>query len=69
VDWVNAMDRDNVVEKGKAFMKAIYKHNLLMNEAREAKGCDRHLLGLYCIAMEAGLPIPQLFNDPSYTKR
>jgi len=56
-------------EKRNLLKKAIKKHNLLMDEAKEARGCDRHLFGLYCVAMEAGLPIPELFDDPAYTKR
>lgn len=32
-------------------------------------GFDRHLLGLYLIAKEEGLPNPDLYNDPLYTKR
>ena len=32
-------------------------------------GCDRHLLGLYLIAMEQGMDIPQIFMDPAFVKR
>ena len=32
-------------------------------------GFDRHLLGLYLIAKEEGLPVPDLFTDPLYAKR
>lgn len=32
-------------------------------------GFDRHLLGLYLIAKEEGLPTPELFMDPLYVKR
>lgn len=32
-------------------------------------GFDRHLLGLYLIAKEEGLPVPELYTDPLYAKR
>lgn len=32
-------------------------------------GFDRHLLGLSLIAKEEGLPIPELFTDPVFSKR
>lgn len=32
-------------------------------------GFDRHLLGLYLVAREEGLPTPELFLDPLYAKR
>lgn len=48
---------------------AAQRHDDLMKQAREAMGCDRHLFGLYCIAEENGLPIPDLFTDASYSKR
>uniref|UniRef100_A0A9R1SBP7 Peroxisomal carnitine O-octanoyltransferase n=2 Tax=Cyprinus carpio TaxID=7962 RepID=A0A9R1SBP7_CYPCA len=44
------------------------KHNKLMAEAQDGKGFDRHLLGLYLIAKEEGLPVPELYMDPLYTK-
>lgn len=39
-----------------------------MNEARKGKGFDRHLFGLWCIARENGLPIPEFYDDPLYAK-
>ncbi|XP_052770762.1 peroxisomal carnitine O-octanoyltransferase-like [Mya arenaria] len=50
------------------YKKAAMKHNRLMAEATENKGCDRHLLGLQVLAIEGGLPMPQLYTDPSYIK-
>lgn len=32
-------------------------------------GCDRHLLGLYVVATESGMPLPDIFKDPSWIKR
>lgn len=49
--------------------RAVKRHYELMKEAREGRGCDRHLFGLYCLAMESGIEVPQLFSDPSYFKR
>lgn len=38
-----------------------------MNEARKGNGIDRHLFGLWCVAQEKNLPIPELYDDPLYT--
>ncbi|XP_029306512.1 peroxisomal carnitine O-octanoyltransferase isoform X1 [Cottoperca gobio] len=70
VNWCKAMmdptcDAD---AKRKAMLVAFNKHNKLMTEAQEGKGFDRHLLGLYLIAKEEGLPTPELFMDPLYAK-
>uniref|UniRef100_A0A8C1D0Y3 Peroxisomal carnitine O-octanoyltransferase n=1 Tax=Cyprinus carpio carpio TaxID=630221 RepID=A0A8C1D0Y3_CYPCA len=55
-------------EKRQALNAAFSKHNKLMAEAQDGKGFDRHLLGLYLIAKEEGLPVPELYMDPLYTK-
>ncbi|KAG7233050.1 hypothetical protein INR49_007529 [Caranx melampygus] len=70
VNWCKAMmdSTCDVNVKRKAMLLAFNKHNKLMAEAQEAKGFDRHLLGLYLIAKEAGLPTPELFMDPLYAK-
>lgn len=52
----------------RALQLAMKKHNSLMGEAQNGKGFDRHLLGLYLIANEEGLPTPDLFTDPLYAK-
>lgn len=36
--------------------------------ARDGKGIDRHLFGLWCAAFERNEEIPELFDDPLYTK-
>nr|XP_046188407.1 peroxisomal carnitine O-octanoyltransferase-like isoform X3 [Oncorhynchus gorbuscha] len=54
--------------KRKALLLAFNKHNKLMAEAQNGKGFDRHLLGLYLIAKEEGLLMPDLFTDPLYSK-
>ncbi|KAJ1522943.1 hypothetical protein ONE63_002082 [Megalurothrips usitatus] len=68
--WIRAMldDKRQAEEKVKLLRIAAKKHDDLMREAREGQGCDRHLFGLYCIAEENGMPIPELFQDPSYVK-
>ncbi|KAI1885482.1 hypothetical protein AGOR_G00204150 [Albula goreensis] len=68
--WCQAMvDPAIAVEtKRKRLLAAFAKHNKLMGEAQNGKGFDRHLLGLYLIAKEEGLPVPDLFNDPLYAK-
>uniref|UniRef100_A0A8C5AM19 Peroxisomal carnitine O-octanoyltransferase n=1 Tax=Gadus morhua TaxID=8049 RepID=A0A8C5AM19_GADMO len=42
--------------------------NKLMALAQNGEGFDRHLLGLYLVAKEEGLPTPHLFRDPLYAK-
>ncbi|XP_067366387.1 peroxisomal carnitine O-octanoyltransferase isoform X1 [Channa argus] len=70
VNWCKAMmdPTCDVDAKRKAMLQAFSKQNKLMAEAQEGKGFDRHLLGLYLIAKEEGLPTPELFIDPLYTK-
>ncbi|XP_062841936.1 peroxisomal carnitine O-octanoyltransferase isoform X1 [Trichomycterus rosablanca] len=58
----------SVEEKRQALLRAFNKHNKLMDEAQKGKGFDRHLLGLYLIAKEEGLPVPELYTDPLYSK-
>ncbi|KAI3360493.1 hypothetical protein L3Q82_002379 [Scortum barcoo] len=68
--WCKAMmdPASDVNAKRKAMVQAAHKHNKLMIEAQEGKGFDRHLLGLYLIAKEEGLPTPEIFTDPIYAK-
>ena len=54
-------------EKRQALKKAIQTHNRLMNEARQGRGCDRHLFGLASMAQEDGRAMPDLFKDPAFT--
>ncbi|XP_013103640.2 peroxisomal carnitine O-octanoyltransferase isoform X2 [Stomoxys calcitrans] len=51
-----------------AFRKAVNHHNHMMNEARKGHGVDRHLFGLWCIAYENKMDIPDFFSEPMYTK-
>lgn len=43
--------------------RSVEKFQTLMNEATNGQGCDRHLLGLYLIAMLEDKKIPELFDD------
>ncbi|XP_059909782.1 peroxisomal carnitine O-octanoyltransferase-like isoform X6 [Gadus macrocephalus] len=68
--WCQAMTDPTCTEdvKRKALLKAFNKHNKLMALAQNGEGFDRHLLGLYLVAKEEGLPTPHLFRDPLYAK-
>nr|XP_033945490.1 peroxisomal carnitine O-octanoyltransferase isoform X3 [Pseudochaenichthys georgianus] len=69
VNWCKAM-MDPSCDAGsrrKAMLAAFNMHNNLMVEAQDGQGFDRHLLGLYLIAREEGLPTPDLFMDPLYS--
>ncbi|KAK7872854.1 hypothetical protein R5R35_006725 [Gryllus longicercus] len=70
VDWVTAMlDTHRSAADKKALLKrAIQRHDQLMTEAKGNAGCDRHLFGLYCLAVEEGLPIPDFYSQPAYLK-
>ncbi|KAK6490777.1 peroxisomal carnitine O-octanoyltransferase [Huso huso] len=70
VEWCKAMldPTLNTEKRRQRLLSAVAKHNTLMNEAQNGKGFDRHLLGLYLIAQEEGLPVHDLYNDPAYTK-
>lgn len=56
------------IELLKLFKKACGKHDLLMNEARDNSGCDRHLLGLMLTAKSLNLDLPEIFTDASWKK-
>ncbi|CAF4053988.1 unnamed protein product [Rotaria sp. Silwood2] len=50
------------------FLNAMKAHRQYTNDAINAKGIDRHLLGLRLIAMENNLPKPALYNHISYKR-
>ncbi|XP_075211497.1 carnitine O-octanoyltransferase isoform X2 [Lycorma delicatula] len=70
VNWVKAMvdETKNATEKASLLKLAIKRHVKLLKDAENNAGCDRHLFGLQCVAMENSIPMPQLFTDPSYFK-
>lgn len=70
LEWSKAMcdKKTSVQTKYNLYIKAANKHNKLMSEAQENQGCDRHLLGLYILAREQGIDMPQIFTDSAYSK-
>ncbi|XP_041478460.1 peroxisomal carnitine O-octanoyltransferase-like isoform X2 [Lytechinus variegatus] len=69
IDWCKAM-LDSQAESShqlSLLRRAHDKHNTLMTEAASGQGIDRHLLGLYILSQELGLPVPDLFTDKAYT--
>lgn len=52
----------------KLFKRAVDTHTQLQVSAREGKGVDRHMFGLWCAAYTNGEDIPELYDDPLYTK-
>ncbi|CAD7085804.1 unnamed protein product [Hermetia illucens] len=53
------------VERLKNAVKAHRDYTLM---ALQGKGVDRHLLGLKLMAIENGLPIPDLYNTPAFKR-
>ncbi|XP_075171733.1 peroxisomal carnitine O-octanoyltransferase isoform X2 [Anomaloglossus baeobatrachus] len=70
VSWCRAMldPASTRAHRQELMLKAFAKHNKMMNECQLGKGFDRHLLGLLLIAKEEGLSVPELYNDPAFTK-
>ncbi|XP_071504219.1 peroxisomal carnitine O-octanoyltransferase-like [Diadema antillarum] len=69
IDWCKAMQDTAVDASTKlALLRTAHdRHIALMIEAATGQGTDRHLLGLYLISQEMGLPVPELFMDKAYT--
>lgn len=53
----------NQVQLYQLLRKSVNKFQNVMDEASQARGCDRHLLGLYLTAILKGEKIPELFED------
>ncbi|XP_073533537.1 peroxisomal carnitine O-octanoyltransferase isoform X2 [Phyllobates terribilis] len=70
VNWCRSMldPASTRAQRQELMLKAFAKHNKMMNECQVGKGFDRHLLGLLLIAKEEGLAVPELYNDPAFTK-
>uniref|UniRef100_A0A8C0J1V5 Peroxisomal carnitine O-octanoyltransferase n=1 Tax=Chelonoidis abingdonii TaxID=106734 RepID=A0A8C0J1V5_CHEAB len=70
VEWCKSMLDPSCSshKRQQQMLKAFAKHNKMMKECENGKGFDRHLLGLLLIAKEEGLPVPELFSDPAFTK-
>ncbi|XP_017376967.1 peroxisomal carnitine O-octanoyltransferase-like [Cebus imitator] len=70
VRWCQSMQDPSTTlhEQQQKMLQAFAKHNKMMKDCSAGKGFDRHLLGLSLIAKEEGLPVPELFTDPLFTK-
>lgn len=70
VNWCRSMldPASTQAQRQELMLKAFAKHNKMMSECQTGKGFDRHLLGLLLIAKEQGLAVPELYNDPAFTK-
>lgn len=70
VRWCQSMQDPSasVLEKQQKMLQAFAKHNKMMKDCSTGKGFDRHLLGLSLIAKEEGLPVPELFTDPLFSR-
>ncbi|XP_035777858.1 peroxisomal carnitine O-octanoyltransferase-like [Anopheles albimanus] len=71
VRFIEAMEKgtdEPISNRAKLFRAAANRQMELMNEARKGNGIDRHLFGLWCVAHENGIPIPELYDDPLYAK-
>ncbi|KAM8715751.1 hypothetical protein ACLKA7_002747 [Drosophila subpalustris] len=58
----------SVKEKAALLREAVVGHQKYARLALQGLGVDRHLLGLKMMAQENGLPIPEFYSSPGYTK-
>ncbi|EDL84313.1 carnitine O-octanoyltransferase, isoform CRA_a [Rattus norvegicus] len=70
VRWCQSMQDPSasLLERQQKMLDAFAKHNKMMRDCSHGKGFDRHLLGLLLIAKEEGLPVPELFEDPLFSR-
>ncbi|MBZ3872666.1 Peroxisomal carnitine O-octanoyltransferase [Sciurus carolinensis] len=70
VSWCQSMQdpSTSLLERQEKMLQAFAKHNKMMKDCSAGKGFDRHLLGLLLIAKEEGLPVPELFTDPLFSR-
>lgn len=70
ITWVQSMldPASSMKTRLQLLKRAIDKHSILMREAQKNEGCDRHLLGLYVLSVEMGLPLPSIYQDPAWIK-
>ncbi|XP_020843150.1 peroxisomal carnitine O-octanoyltransferase isoform X1 [Phascolarctos cinereus] len=68
VEWCRAMEDPSASlhERQQKMLQAFAKHGKMMKECSSGRGFDRHLLGLFLIAREEGLPTPELYTDPLF---
>lgn len=65
-DLVKFIDQNRATRPRQAYellKRSVDRFQQLMGEASNGNGCDRHLLGLYLIAMLEGKRVPELFED------
>jgi len=55
-------------EKFNSLMNAVRGHNAYAKMATQGQGVDRHFQGIKMAAKEAGLPIPDIYDDPGYVR-
>ncbi|XP_063598842.1 peroxisomal carnitine O-octanoyltransferase-like [Penaeus indicus] len=70
VEFAHAMLNPKVStsEKRTKLFNAVSRHNEIMQRCQKNEGIDRHLFGLYIVALEAGMDTPEIFLDPAYVK-
>ncbi|KAF0879424.1 peroxisomal carnitine O-octanoyltransferase [Crocuta crocuta] len=70
VRWCQSMQdpSTSLLEQQQKMLQAFAKHDKMMKDCSAGKGFDRHLLGLLLVAKEEGLPVPELFTDPLFSK-
>lgn len=68
--WCQSMQdpSSSFLSRQQNMLQAFAKHNKMIKECSAGKGFDRHLLGLLLIAKEEGLPVPELFTDPLFSR-
>ncbi|XP_007531987.1 peroxisomal carnitine O-octanoyltransferase isoform X1 [Erinaceus europaeus] len=70
VRWCQSMQDPSStrLHQQQTMLQAFATHNKTMKDCSAGKGFDRHLLGLLLTAKEEGLPVPELFTDPLFSK-
>ncbi|XP_004602212.1 peroxisomal carnitine O-octanoyltransferase [Sorex araneus] len=70
VKWCESMHdpSTSLLERQQMMLTAFAKHNKMMKDCSTGKGFDRHLLGLLLTAKEEGIPVPELYTDPLFSK-
>ncbi|XP_036103334.1 peroxisomal carnitine O-octanoyltransferase [Molossus molossus] len=70
VRWCQSMQDPSasLLTQQQNMLQAFAKHNKMMKDCSSGKGFDRHLLGLLLIAKEEGLPVPEIFTDPLFSR-
>lgn len=69
ISWAKTMldSAASTHERREKFHAAMERHNDLRERCEANMGVDRHLLGLYLLAVEEG-EVPEIFTDPAFAK-